>query len=434
MLLNDSYNELKMNYEKTPSYSILKAEIDRLTNLHAITKEQGDLAIIFAINEYIRHVYNDRNAWDIIKDCLIQIPIPLSVIDMVPFKHSMKKHYYVVYDENKYETTCIFETFGILFSTYRIISKNEPQTCFVYLENGISSESLDTSIGRKIFIEMERHMIPLNYFFYSWDKQKESKMLSDFYGYLQPSPFWGLFGYRGKRDRSNDSRINHSGYRVDLDCAFRSSWEANIARILNKKEIKWEYEKHTFEFNLSENDKYSLKHYLPDFFIGNNIIIEVKGFWEPTSRNRAKYFSQQYKQFKYCIVDQDMYANLKSVYKPIIPEWEEDGFEQIESEILQVVGLSFGERKQTFKTLDVGQSVNLMRNPNNKFDPNALLVLTRDGCEIGFISSDWSCIYSPKIDLGMTFNAQIVSIDPKVLNIKVNRNNPSVEVMYDLFK
>ncbi len=71
-----------------------------------------------------------------------------------------------------------------------------------------------------------------------------------------------------------------SGKREDLNGIYmRSGWEANVARILNKKKKKWEYEPKTFVF---KNIKRGSVTYTPDFYVKSlegrkDVWIEVKG-------------------------------------------------------------------------------------------------------------------------------------------------------------
>ena len=72
-------------------------------------------------------------------------------------------------------------------------------------------------------------------------------------------------------------------YRPDLGIKVRSSWEANVFRVLKFKQIPFEYERELYSFSDFA--------YLPDFFLPENVIIEVKGFWD--SESRKKIFSLQ---------------------------------------------------------------------------------------------------------------------------------------------
>lgn len=62
---------------------------------------------------------------------------------------------------------------------------------------------------------------------------------------------------------------------------FRSKLEAECAKILDSNSIKYEYE--PFKIELLPTFQYDGKtyrawHYIPDFMIGNGILLEIKGF------------------------------------------------------------------------------------------------------------------------------------------------------------
>lgn len=424
--------ELNFNeYKLTDSYKILEEELNNQMSIGNLSEDQKETTILFAAYEYERYVNNEKNAWNIIKDCLVQIPVALSVIDIIQSKCSLQKYFYVVYENDKEETLEIFRRFNIEPSINNVFSNKVNQICFIFVEKFSTTDlykDRENHIGYKIFHELERHMIELDYFFYSWDREKD--MFSNHYdNKIHINTSYWLFGMRGKH-KNDDNRNSQHGYRKDLDCAFRSSWEANIARILNYKNNKWEYEIKQFPLG----DVKAGGAYLPDFFINGDAIIEVKGFWDALSRNRALCFTKLYPNYKYFIIDGDMYFSLKDKYSSLIPEWEENDTGKLKEETLQIVGLNFGVRKQTFKTLKTGDQVIFKRDPQNTYDINAILALTDGNKEIGFISGDWAVIYAPKLDLGMTFDAEIASIEPKVINIKVKRNNPETEILYDFLK
>ncbi|HVI40906.1 MAG TPA: HIRAN domain-containing protein [Anaerovoracaceae bacterium] len=231
------------------------------------------------------------------------------------------------------------------------------------------------------------------------------------------------------RNEIRDEDIYYFYYRTDIKIAPRSSWEANIARVFKHLGIHFDYEKTSFrryDINTGQQTGY----YFPDFFLPNNTILEVKGFWDADSRKKALEFIKHYTEYKYYVIDQDMYISIVRKYQPIIGEWEIDDV-RVTQQQLQVVGLFFGERKKTYGTLQIGQKVLLKRDIDNRFDKNEIIAYTIDMREIGFISADWSCIYAPKIDIGMTFEAIISSIEPKVITLSVKRNNEDVNIMFD---
>lgn len=112
------------------------------------------------------------------------------------------------------------------------------------------------------------------------------------------------------------------GHRKDIDHYFRSSWEANIARLLNFKSIKWEYEYKRFNF---ENEIEGVLSYQPDFYLPEyNIWIEVKGWMDDKSKKRLElfkiYYPDEYKNF--ILIDQKYYYSLEKEYSNIIENWE----------------------------------------------------------------------------------------------------------------
>lgn len=218
-------------------------------------------------------------------------------------------------------------------------------------------------------------------------------------------------------------------YRPDIQFAPRSSWEANIARVFNYLSVPFEYEKSIFPREES--------YYIPDFFLSDNRIVEVKGFWNPDSRKKAQEFLKNHTEYRYYIIDGDMYPTIKKRYKNDILEWEEHPSENhFPPQILQVVGINFGKRAATVRTLEPGQPITLVRDANNQYDSNAILAYTEDGREIGFISSDWACIYAPKLDMGMTFTAEIKTALPerKKVEISLRRKNVDTEILYDFLR
>lgn len=228
---------------------------------------------------------------------------------------------------------------------------------------------------------------------------------------------------------------SRQGFRPDLLTYFLSSWEANIARILKFKNHYWEYEKQTFNLKdtIYKNSKIPEKIYIPDFFLDNNVIIEVKGFWDLQSVDKVFFFKQQYPEFKLLIVDGDMYSTLEKMFCNIIPNWEYTNA-ILKKEIIPVVGITLKERKLFVENLKLNDTVFLQRDPDNQYDKNAIRVLDKNGNMIGHIAKQWACIYAEKIDLGMEFNAIIKDKEPKVLNISISRSNIEENIVYDFLR
>lgn len=125
----------------------------------------------------------------------------------------------------------------------------------------------------------------------------------------------------GYNTTSNAYSRCRGGIRPDLNCYFRSSWEANVARILNYKNIKWEYEIKRFFF---EEIVDGVASYQPDFYLPEyNKWIEVKGWMDKKSKIRLKLFKEQFpdEYNKLILIDEKYYTQLRDNYSSI-ENWE----------------------------------------------------------------------------------------------------------------
>lgn len=238
---------------------------------------------------------------------------------------------------------------------------------------------------------------------------------------------WGKFEASSPQPVLDESTRYKKGFRIDIDQKVRSSWEANIARILKLKNITYEYERERFDLG---NELY----YVPDFFLPNNSIIEVKGFWSDASRKKVATLQKNLPEYTIFPVDCDMYDSLVAKYADKIPDWEHTEKTYAVTEDVSIVGMKFCASKETLKNLAKGDSVIFEREPNNKYDRNSILVRNLNGDPIGHICGDWAAVYAPKIDIGMTYQALITSIQPTSIHISVKRSNMESEILYDFFK
>lgn len=108
------------------------------------------------------------------------------------------------------------------------------------------------------------------------------------------------------------------GYREDLCCKFKSTWEANVARILNFKNIIWGYETETFYLP-------SLKTtYTPDFVVNKNnrkYYVEVKGYLTPKASKKMEEF-KKLGVGRLLVINEELYKELARKYKNFIKLWE----------------------------------------------------------------------------------------------------------------
>lgn len=105
-----------------------------------------------------------------------------------------------------------------------------------------------------------------------------------------------------------------AGVRADLNCAFRSTWEANYARVLQIEGRSWEYEPTTFELPSGIT-------YTPDFFV-DDVYVEIKGWMDDRSRRQIDEFRTSNPTLKLELIGPAEYKTLTERYASLIKEWE----------------------------------------------------------------------------------------------------------------
>ena len=123
--------------------------------------------------------------------------------------------------------------------------------------------------------------------------------------------------------------------RADLGMYFRSTWEANYARILNFTNTSWEYE--TGHFSLLDESGDIAAVYTPDFW--TNKWIEIKGHansandWEcdcsRCERDKMKMmlFAEQYPDEEIEMIGKKEYVELSLRYASLIGHWEKTAYD-----------------------------------------------------------------------------------------------------------
>lgn len=160
----------------------------------------------------------------------------------------------------------------------------------------------------------------------------------------------------------------------------------------------------------------------------------MKGFWDNESLKKVSLFKEQHKEHKLLTIDSDMYYTLDKMYKKVIPEWEKASV-LIKRERLPVVGVTRPERRKFVSNVKIGDNLFLIRDEDNPYDRNAILVVDNDDNEIGFIAKDWASIYADKLDVGMKFNAVVEQKEAKVIKIVVERININdINSLYEFLK
>lgn len=213
-------------------------------------------------------------------------------------------------------------------------------------------------------------------------------------------------------------------YKEDLGKTFKTSWDADFARILNYLDINWEYKVKKYDIGG--------KLYTPSFLLKNNILVDLNEYWN-TDKANIKYFRARYKDYKIFTIDPDMMITLAKIFSDKISRWESKRI-YIRSEIMPLVGINFLEDKTAVNELIIGDSVYLKREKNNKFDINAIQVINKHEKLLGYISAYWASIYADKIDIGMKYIAEVKNIENNLIKIKIKRSNLNEDIIYDFLK
>jgi len=104
-------------------------------------------------------------------------------------------------------------------------------------------------------------------------------------------------------------------FREDLQRWFRSTWEANYARILNYQGIEWKYEVKRFEI------KSLGRTYLPDFYIiSQDKFVEIKGRPDEDFDLLMGFIKEFNCNFE--MVGPEEYYDLQKKYSKVIKGWE----------------------------------------------------------------------------------------------------------------
>lgn len=141
-----------------------------------------------------------------------------------------------------------------------------------------------------------------------------------------------------KGGRGSAWKFTRTGYREDLNIVMRSGWEANLARVLKSFDIRFDFEPVVFTYPI----KRGTKSYTPDFFLPKtHEWIEVKGFFDDTSRIKLKrfkrYYPEEFSRLTMIVGNSKaslqiceelevprvlIYQNIAKEYKELVANWE----------------------------------------------------------------------------------------------------------------
>lgn len=403
---------LDTNYGKR-----LKSELDSLVNEKQLKPIVMEHVLRQYANEYYRF-HMKTNAWNSVRYYLENIPELFSFHEVLLRAVPVSKHFFIINKDVETEIEKIFAYQKVEFIKHEHVIPDGRTICIyiIYLENP-RDFTIDTDPVRQSWLIAEDAGIRVGFHCYP----TQEAILDGFVGL-------GL--YRSfpieKEDRYGDFSSASGGFREDLGAGFKSAWEANIARILNHKGIKWTYEKKSIQTEQGA--------YIPDFNVTANdqaYTIEVKGFWDDHSiKKTASARIQEKSEDEVIIIDSDLYELLCKAYENVIPHWEKS-LVSSKSQQIPVVGINVGSRLKAIQSLNEGDALQLIREPENPFDKNAIKVYTKDGREIGFVAKDWASILAYKMDIGFSYAIALnkVEVEKKVVYIQVKTIPASVDLL-----
>lgn len=71
----------------------------------------------------------------------------------------------------------------------------------------------------------------------------------------------------------------------------------------------------------------------------------------------------------------------------------------------KVAGVTFENRQVLVSKVQQGEFIGLLREPDNKYDKNAIKVMNQHGMQLGYIPKDLARDLAKYMDLGISFNA-----------------------------
>lgn len=109
-----------------------------------------------------------------------------------------------------------------------------------------------------------------------------------------------MYGRKGKMNPMYGITSPHGKGSYYKGIWMRSTWEVNIAKWLDKHNIKWQYESKRFELKS--------KTYCPDFYLpGRNIYWEVKGWFHKRHQETIRMFRELYPAEKIIVFTKPLY-------------------------------------------------------------------------------------------------------------------------------
>lgn len=395
-----------ITYLGTEYAKVLVSELDELAKSKKITSLEKDLVLAIKSDEFYNFC-TDGNAWDCVKYYLENFPELLTIHELFQFNEPTEKHFFIINSQFDYEFEKILSYQKLEFNKYqRELIDGRTISFYIIFLSHPKQYSLKNNPVRKVWSIAEDSGIRVGYHKYDSKEQMDGP--------------YSLGLYRSFpviADDFGDYSSATGGFRPDLEAGFKSSWEANIARLLNHKGLKWEYEK------ASESYTTEVGNYIPDFKVqneGNSYVIEIKGFWDNRSVKKVSSALNQAKHEEIVIIDRDFYLLLEKKFGQTISNWEPSKEYKEAVFTLPVIGLQIGNRIKNINELQERKRLKLLREPNNQYDKNAIKVLTEDDNEIGYIAKEWASIFSSKMDCGFTYDVHLYKKELNKKRVLIN--------------
>lgn len=399
-----------------------------------LSEEEKNIVILHYFCCFIRNEYNDELMKHIIEN-YFQI---LSIVDLIKYQKGVYRIFYVIEKENEQlidKTLCnqnitiskhfivYKELEYILYVVEKIINCNFDENISEFVNNN-DEKLIFTNLNQSIHVLL----IPYSSCGYLFGNYHID---ASFLG--NPESPWP-WGSKGILEQKKEIRGN-KGYRIDLNCGFRSSWEANIARLLLYKKIEFFYEDVEKSLVYTNRSGYGTKMgiYLPDFSLTDGTIIEVKGAWDNRSLCKMRDVSEDFPDSKIIYIDSDSYYCIQEKYMQIIPEWE---YSKVSSSLINIVvtGINRSERKKNVIKLNKDEKLVLCREKDNIYDKNAIAVKDSVNNMLGYIAKEYSLFLAPKIDMGFKYELYLNEIQDKILNCKLKLLNRNEIIIPSIFQ
>lgn len=81
-----------------------------------------------------------------------------------------------------------------------------------------------------------------------------------------------------------------------------------------------------------------------------------------------------------------------------------------------IAGFHYYTGPNILHAMKVGDKLNLLREPNNKYDSNAIAIKTGDNIKLGHVPKYMNSKIANEIDKGIKFSARITKINPNASN------------------